>query len=102
VRAARPDLLFVSLGQPKGERWIYAYHRDLGVPVSVQVGASLDFAAGRIRRAPTWLQRIGMEWAFCLTLEPRRLARRYLENGLFFLGRLFAPAGYGRSGQSEH
>jgi N-acetylglucosaminyldiphosphoundecaprenol N-acetyl-beta-D-mannosaminyltransferase len=102
VRAARPDLLFAALGQPKGERWIYTYHRDLGVPVSLQVGASLDFAAGRIRRAPTWLRRIGLEWAFRLALEPRRLARRYLENGLFLLRHLFAPAEYGRSGQSEH
>jgi len=87
VREARPDLLFVALGQPKGERWIYTYHRDLEVPVSLQVGAALDFVAGRIRRAPTWLRQHGWEWAFRLFLEPRRLARRYLENGLFFISK---------------
>ena len=53
-----------------------ANYRDLGVPVSLQVGASLDFVAGRIRRAPVWLRRHGLEWAFRLVLE-RRLARRY-------------------------
>lgn len=88
VRAARPDILFAALGQPKGERWIFAHYRDLGVPVSVQVGASLDFAAGRVSRAPRLLQRTGLEWVYRLALEPRRLTRRYLDNGLFFLGRL--------------
>ena len=82
------DLLFVALGQPKGERWISSHHRDLGVPVSVQVGASLDFAAGRVSRAPHILQRTGLEWVYRLALEPRRLTRRYLENGFFFLSRL--------------
>ena len=51
IRAARPHILMVAFGQPKGERWIYQHLEELGVPVSVQVGASLDFAAGRIRRA---------------------------------------------------
>lgn len=88
VRSARPDLLFVALGQPKGERWIFANYRDLAVPVSVQVGASLDFVAGRVGRAPRVLQRLGLEWAYRLLLEPRRLCRRYLGNGLFFLGRI--------------
>ncbi len=73
IRRARPDLLFVAFGQPKGERWIMRHFEALGVPVSVQVGASLDFAAGRIRRAPRWMQNAGLEWAFRLALEPRRL-----------------------------
>ena len=51
IRAARPHILMVAFGQPKGERWIYRHLEELGVPVSVQVGASLDFVAGRIRRA---------------------------------------------------
>ena len=60
IRRAAPDLLFVAFGQPKGERWIIRHLEGLGVPVSVQVGASLDFAAGRVRRAragcrgPAW------------------------------------------------
>jgi N-acetylglucosaminyldiphosphoundecaprenol N-acetyl-beta-D-mannosaminyltransferase len=88
IREAQPDLLLVALGQPKGERWIHANYQALGVPVSVQVGASLDFAAGLVRRAPLWMQRLGLEWVFRLALEPRRLTWRYLENGLFFLGQL--------------
>lgn len=88
VRAAKPDILLVAFGQPKGERWIFDHHRALGVPACVQVGASLDFAAGRVRRAPRWLQVIGLEWAYRLALEPRRLASRYFHNGLFLAGRL--------------
>jgi N-acetylglucosaminyldiphosphoundecaprenol N-acetyl-beta-D-mannosaminyltransferase len=83
IRLARPDILFVAFGQPKGERWIVRHLSELGVPVSVQVGASLDFAAGRVRRAPRWMQKSGLEWAFRLWLEPRRLFARYASNAWF-------------------
>ena len=65
IRAAKPDILFVAFGQPKGERWIHQHLDQLVVPVSIQVGASLDFAAGMIRRArggcrrPAWSGRSG-------------------------------------------
>ena len=85
VRASGADLLLVALGQPKGERWIHQNYQAMQVPLSVQVGASLDFAGGQIRRAPSWMQEAGLEWVFRLAQEPRRLTRRYLENGLFFL-----------------
>jgi len=83
IRTAGPDILFVALGQPKGELWIAEHHEALGVPVSVQVGAAIDFVAGRVRRAPRGLQRVGMEWAYRMWLEPRRLAPRYARNALF-------------------
>ena len=83
IRAARPDLLYVAFGQPKGELWIAKHYRSLGIPVSVQLGASFDFVAGGIPRAPRWIQRIGMEWSYRLYQEPRRLAGRYWRNGLF-------------------
>jgi N-acetylglucosaminyldiphosphoundecaprenol N-acetyl-beta-D-mannosaminyltransferase len=83
IRAARPDVLFVAFGQPKGERWIYRHLDRLAVPVSVQVGASFDFVAGRMPRAPRWMQRYGLEWAFRLALEPRRLFGRYAKNAWF-------------------
>ena len=57
---ARPDILFVAFGQPKGEFWIADHLQALGVPVCVQVGASLDFVAGQVRRAPRVLQRLGL------------------------------------------
>jgi len=86
VRAATPDLLFVAFGQPKGERWIFENYKRLGVPVCVQVGASLEFAAGRFARAPRWMQKSGLEWVFRLLQEPRRLFSRYARNA-GFLGR---------------
>jgi N-acetylglucosaminyldiphosphoundecaprenol N-acetyl-beta-D-mannosaminyltransferase len=92
IRAAEPDILLVAFGQPKGERWIHKQLATLGVPVSVQVGASLDFAAGRIRRAPRWMQKSGLEWAFRLSLEPRRLFGRYARNAWFIARMLLRDA----------
>ena len=85
IRTARPDILFVAFGQPRGEAWIAEHLQELGVPVSVQVGASLDFVAGRIRRAPHRLQKMGLEWAYRMWLEPSRLGPRYARNAVFLL-----------------
>ncbi len=85
IRDARPDILFVGVGAPKQEKWIARFCQQYQVPVSVAVGASFDFAAGNVRRAPVWMQRLGLEWAWRLLMEPARLWRRYLlENPLFF------------------
>jgi N-acetylglucosaminyldiphosphoundecaprenol N-acetyl-beta-D-mannosaminyltransferase len=89
IRAARPDLLIVAFTMPRGERWIATNLDALGVPVVVNVGAAIDFAAGRIRRAPRWMQRTGLEWAFRLGLEPRRLFKRYALNA-WFIARMTA------------
>jgi len=78
IRAARPDMLFVALGTPKQERWIYQNLEELGVPVCIGVGGVFNFITGRIPRAPEALQQAGLEWLFRLVLEPRRLWRRYL------------------------
>jgi N-acetylglucosaminyldiphosphoundecaprenol N-acetyl-beta-D-mannosaminyltransferase len=83
IRAARPDILLIAFGQPRGELWIADHYRALGVPVCVQIGASLDFLAGKVGRAPHWLQKIGFEWAYRLLREPRRLSKRYAANALF-------------------
>jgi N-acetylglucosaminyldiphosphoundecaprenol N-acetyl-beta-D-mannosaminyltransferase len=83
IRAARPDLLFTAFTQPRGERWLAANCDSLGVPVMANVGAAIDFAAGRVRRAPRWVRKFGLEWAFRLGLEPRRLVRRYARNAWF-------------------
>ncbi len=77
VSAARPDVLLVSFGCPKQEKWIALHYHLLGVPVMIGVGATLDFIAGRVRRAPVLMQRAGMEWIYRVAQEPRRLARRY-------------------------
>jgi N-acetylglucosaminyldiphosphoundecaprenol N-acetyl-beta-D-mannosaminyltransferase len=78
IKSARPDVLFVGLGAPKQERWIHRWRHELGVPVSIGVGVSFEFAAGMVARAPRWMQRVGLEWAWRLAMEPRRLWRRYL------------------------
>ena len=85
IRDARPDILLVAFGQPKGELWLARHGERLGVPVGIQLGASFDFVAGRVRRAPRWVQRVGMEWAFRLAMEPRRLCGRYWANARFLL-----------------
>jgi N-acetylglucosaminyldiphosphoundecaprenol N-acetyl-beta-D-mannosaminyltransferase len=90
IRSTSPDILFVAFGQPKGELWIAENLNRLGVPVCVQVGASLDFVAGRVRRSPRWMQRTGLEWVYRLAQEPRRLAGRYVDNLRFLVQAVFA------------
>lgn len=80
VRAASPDVLFVGLGFPKQERWITRHRDALRVPVAMGVGSSLDYPAGRLRRAPPLVQAAGLEWVFRLVQEPDRLWKRYLLN----------------------
>jgi N-acetylglucosaminyldiphosphoundecaprenol N-acetyl-beta-D-mannosaminyltransferase len=95
IRATRPDLLFVAFGQPKGELWIAENHQAAGATVAVQVGGSFDFITGRLRRAPRWMQRSGLEWLYRFLQEPRRLGVRYARN-LWFLCRLAAGALFGK------
>jgi N-acetylglucosaminyldiphosphoundecaprenol N-acetyl-beta-D-mannosaminyltransferase len=78
IRDAKPDLLFVALGAPKQEYWIYEHGLALAVPVSVGVGGAFELISGVIPRAPQWLQKAGLEWFYRLCLEPRRMWRRYL------------------------
>lgn len=81
VPAAGPTILLVSLGCPKQEKWIAMHHRALGVPVTIGVGATLDFLVGRKKRAPSWMRRTGTEWFYRLAQEPRRLYKRYTGDG---------------------
>lgn len=80
VLAAKPDLLLVSFGCPKQEKWIAMHYRALDVPVAIGVGATIDFLAGKISRAPVWMRRSGLEWVYRLLQEPRRLFRRYFKD----------------------
>ncbi|MBF5042602.1 WecB/TagA/CpsF family glycosyltransferase [Aggregicoccus sp. 17bor-14] len=86
LRAAAPDLVLVAFGSPKQELWIHAHAAQLAPAVAVAVGASLDFVAGRVKRAPAWMSRAGLEWLYRLGQEPRRLWRRYLVNDPKFVG----------------
>ena len=83
IADAGTDLLMVALGQPKGELWLWENREALKVPAAVQLGASFDFVAGRVKRAPRWIQRLNLEWAYRMAGEPRRLAPRYAQDMLF-------------------
>ena len=74
---ANPDILFVGLGAPKQENWIYNNKEKYKVAVSLGIGASFDFEAKTIKRAPRWVQNSGLEWFYRFTCEPKRLFKRY-------------------------
>jgi len=88
IRAARPDVLLVALGNPTQECWIDEHREELGVPVSIGVGALFDYLAGRVRRAPQWVLRLRAEWLFRLVVEPKRLWRRYVMGNPRFVWRV--------------
>lgn len=86
------DIIWVALGTPKQERWMADHRSRLSAAVLVGVGAAFDMLAGTAAQAPRWIQRSGLEWAFRLAHEPRRLWRRYLVNiPLFAAGLLREP-----------
>jgi N-acetylglucosaminyldiphosphoundecaprenol N-acetyl-beta-D-mannosaminyltransferase len=90
VARARPDIVWVGLGTPKQERFMAGPGRALDTGLLIGVGAAFDFLSGRVRQAPRWIQRSGLEWLFRLCMEPRRLAPRYLTTNSMFLLRLGA------------
>ncbi|GLW31390.1 hypothetical protein Areg01_43300 [Actinoplanes regularis] len=89
---AEPDLVFVGLGFPKQELVIERLRRHLPSTWFVGCGAAVNFVAGDVHRAPRWMQRSGLEWAHRLSVEPRRLARRYLREDAPYALRLLARA----------
>lgn len=100
INASGADVVWVGLSTPKQERWMAAHRARLTAPVLVGVGAAFDFHAGLKRQAPRWMQRSGLEWAFRLASEPRRLGRRYLVNNPLFVwhvARQLAGAGAARA-----
>jgi N-acetylglucosaminyldiphosphoundecaprenol N-acetyl-beta-D-mannosaminyltransferase len=89
IRESGAKILIVGMGVPRQERFIEDHWDELGVGLAIPVGGSFDVIAGAARRAPRWLQRIGMEWSFRLAQEPRRLWKRYLVTNTQFLSLLF-------------
>jgi len=78
MNSLAPDVLFVGLGSPKGERWIYDYRDRLPVKIAIGVGYAFDVIAGKTPEPPGWMARLGFEWLFRLLNDPKRLWRRYL------------------------
>jgi N-acetylglucosaminyldiphosphoundecaprenol N-acetyl-beta-D-mannosaminyltransferase len=76
INDAKPDVLWVGMTAPKQEKWVEANRRQLNIPVIGSIGAVFDFYAGTYARAPQWVCRIGLEWAYRFILEPRRMWER--------------------------
>ena len=77
INTAKPDILWVSLTAPKQDYWIHQNYQQLNSYINIGIGAALDVAAGRIDRAPMWMQQNGLEWLYRFIKEPKRLFKRY-------------------------
>jgi N-acetylglucosaminyldiphosphoundecaprenol N-acetyl-beta-D-mannosaminyltransferase len=95
VCEASPDIVFVAVGFPKQERVIARLRPLLPKAWFLGVGISFSFVTGDVRRAPRWMQRVGLEWSHRLLQEPKRLFRRYLIDGLPFAIRLWIGSALG-------
>lgn len=90
VRLARPDVLFVAMSSPRKENFLGKWQGYMRVPFAMGVGGSFDVAAGKVRRAPVWMQKTGFEWFYRFLQEPRRMFRRYFVEDMAFFGLLWA------------
>jgi N-acetylglucosaminyldiphosphoundecaprenol N-acetyl-beta-D-mannosaminyltransferase len=87
VKKANPEVLLVAFGAPKQEKWIAENREKLGVPVAIGVGGSFEMAAGLLKRAPVWVQKAGLEWAYRFVQQPRRLFPRYIMRDVPYLAK---------------
>ena len=78
INEVSPKILIVGLGCPKQEKFIHKYRKELNVPISLGLGASIDFEAGNVKRAPKWMSDNGLEWLYRLSKEPKRMFKRYI------------------------
>jgi N-acetylglucosaminyldiphosphoundecaprenol N-acetyl-beta-D-mannosaminyltransferase len=99
IQEMQPDMLFVAFGAPKQDQWIRRHLDRLGVPVCMGVGGAFDILAGRVKRAPLWMQHCGLEWLYRVAQEPRRLWRRYFIHDLPCFVRLMAQCSTATSAQ---
>jgi len=97
VADSRADLLFVAISSPKKEHFLGKYQAAMRVPFAMGVGGTFDVAAGRVRRAPPWMQRAGLEWFWRFLQEPRRMFRRYFIDDMAFVWLLIKEAAKGRA-----
>ena len=84
INEARPDFIWIGLGAPKQEEWMYQHMGQLQ-GVLIGVGAGFDYLAGYIKRAPRWMQRMSLEWLYRLLQDPKRLWRRYFTSNVKFI-----------------
>jgi len=97
IADSRPDLLFVAISSPKKERFLGRYQAEMKVPFAMGVGGSFDVVVGKVKRAPIWMRRCGLEWFFRFLQEPRRMFKRYFIDDTYFfwllLKELFRKSG---------
>lgn len=86
IRASKASLLIIGLGAPKQELWASKHLKHTGVKVAICAGATIDFMAGEKARAPVWMRKTGLEWLFRMLSEPKRLLKRYAQDGLALPG----------------
>lgn len=89
IRASGADCLFIAMPTPRKERFMKRHRDDMGVSFIMGVGGSLDILSGKTKRAPDWVQRAGMEWAYRVLQEPRRMIWRYTRTNCIFFFLLF-------------
>jgi N-acetylglucosaminyldiphosphoundecaprenol N-acetyl-beta-D-mannosaminyltransferase len=85
INSSRADCLFVGMPTPRKERFLAAHRKAIDAPFVMGVGGSFDVMAGKVARAPWWVQRAGLEWAFRVAQEPRRMVGRYLSTNTVFM-----------------
>ncbi|WP_431237373.1 WecB/TagA/CpsF family glycosyltransferase [Mycolicibacterium aichiense] len=85
ITAARADLLFVAISSPKKEQFLGRYQAQMKVPFAMGVGGTFDVAVGKVKRAPVWMQKSGLEWFYRFLQEPRRMFRRYFIDDMAFV-----------------
>lgn len=85
ITAARADLLFVAISSPKKEQFLGRYQAEMKVPFAMGVGGTFDVAVGKVKRAPLWMQKSGLEWFYRFLQEPRRMFKRYFIDDIAFL-----------------
>lgn len=82
INKSEADILIIGLGTPKQEKFFYNYKDKIHVSVALGLGASFDFVAGNVKRAPRWMCNCGLEWLFRITQDPKRLAKRYIKDAV--------------------
>jgi N-acetylglucosaminyldiphosphoundecaprenol N-acetyl-beta-D-mannosaminyltransferase len=85
IRDSRADLLFVAISSPKKEQFLGRYQAEMKIPFAMGVGGTFDVAIGRVKRAPVWMQKSGLEWFYRFLQEPRRMFRRYFIEDMAFI-----------------
>jgi N-acetylglucosaminyldiphosphoundecaprenol N-acetyl-beta-D-mannosaminyltransferase len=93
IQSSRAELLFVAISSPKKEQFLGRYQAAMQIPFAMGVGGTFDVAIGKVKRAPRWMQRAGLEWFYRFLQEPRRMFRRYFIDDLAFIWLLIKEAG---------